>query len=63
MRGDLARDGVRVGEVEAVAAAGVDVVAARGSGLRHGLAEHPAGACDEDPHRIPMSELSPTRKR
>ncbi len=29
----------------------------------HVVAEHPGGACDEHPHRIEMSELSPTMKR
>ncbi len=30
---------------------------------QHIVPEHSQGPCDEDPHRIEMSELSPTMKR
>jgi hypothetical protein len=55
--------GGRVGHVELGPARGVDVVAQRDRPLHDGPAEHPAGPRDEQLHRIPISELSPTMKR
>ena len=52
-----------VGDVEVGALAAGDVVAERGRPLADAVAEHPARARDQELHRIPISELSPTMNR
>ena len=62
---DRGGDRARVGDVEVGARERDDLVAVASRGAHDVLAEHPAGAGDEDshPYRMPISELSPTMKR
>ena len=53
----------RVADVELAVGERERLVAGTAGGGEHVLAEHAAGAGHEHPHRIEMSELSPTMKR
>ena len=53
----------RVADVELLTGEPERLVAGPAGGGQHVLAEHAPGAGHEHPHRIEMSELSPTMKR
>jgi hypothetical protein len=53
-------DGGSIGDVELGTSQPHQLVAGALARAQHVGAEHPGGACDEQPHRIEMSELSPT---
>src|SRR6195256_5284535 len=56
-------DGRGVGDVDLGQVDEHELVAGALAGARDVVPEHPGGACHEQPHRIEMSELSPTMKR
>jgi hypothetical protein len=57
------RDGRLVGDVELGEVDQHELMAAALPRARHVVAEHSLSAGDQDPHRIEMSELSPTMNR
>ena len=57
------RVALEVGEVELGEVRADGVVAGAAGVVDHAVAEHAGGAGDEQLHRIPISELSPTMKR